>query len=77
MTEQMPRPGDRVRVTYDCGVVLTSRVRQAGPRLVLDIPGDNFVIRTAQGHRPPDVVELVTLPTLPTDRLATRPLPKR
>lgn len=65
MTPTTPRPGDRVRVTYACGVVMTSLVRGAGNALVLDIPGDKFVVRTATGGVPSDIVEIVTLPPEP------------
>ncbi|MDO5628946.1 MAG: hypothetical protein Q4G43_11555 [Mobilicoccus sp.] len=53
------RPGDRVRLTYDCGANLSGTVRDSPAGLVLDIPGDRFVVRRPDGTPPPDVVAIV------------------
>lgn len=55
------RPGDPVRVTFSCGVVLTSTVRPVEGRLVLDIAGEHFVVREPDGRPAADIrkVEVV------------------
>ncbi len=55
------RPGQRVHVTYTCGASLTSALRPAGPRLVLDIPGDHFVVRRADGSPARDIASLTVV----------------
>lgn len=52
------RVGDRVRLTYDCGVVLAGVVRRGEAGLVLDIPGEAFVVRRPDGTPPPDVLRI-------------------
>ncbi|GAB94853.1 hypothetical protein BJY21_002135 [Kineosphaera limosa] len=53
--------GERVAVEFTCGARLTSGLRATPDgRLVLDIPGDHFVIRLADG-RPADDIATIRL----------------
>lgn len=52
------RPGDRVRLIYDCSAALSGVVRENPRGLVLDIPGDHYVVRRPDGSTPEDVVRI-------------------
>lgn len=50
------RAGQRVTVEFTCGARLTSGLRTTSDgRLVLDIPGDHFVVRRADGRPADDI----------------------
>lgn len=53
--------GQRVRVLFACGASLSSPLKTSRGRLVLDIPGDHFVIREADGRPASDITAVEVL----------------